>query len=86
MKEYYVKLLKDTVEKFRGKINDAPIKGYKNHIMNAWVPSQWDVMKARDNAIKDIVNEAKHIYGIDLGVKLKEDEVYESPYAEESGE
>ena len=86
MKEYYKKLLQGTVEKFRAKINDAPVKGYTNKTLGNWVPSQWDVMKARDNAIKDIETEARNVYGIDLGVKLKEDEPYESPFVDGGGE
>jgi len=86
MKEYYVKLLKETVAKFRPLITDAPVKKGYNKTFGTQISSQYDVMRARDNCIKDIVNEAKNVYGIDLGVKLKEEEEYESPFVEKEGD
>ena len=72
MKEYYVKLIKETFAKFRPLIVDAPIA------------SQRDVMMRRDAAIKDIINEALCM-GVDVGIALKEDKPYVSPF-EDKGE
>ena len=86
MKEYYVKLLKETIEKFRPLITNAPVKKGYNKTFGTPISSQYDVMRARDNCIKDIVVEAREVYGIDLGIRLKEEEEYESPFVEPKGD
>ena len=84
MKEYYMKLLKECFNKFRPMIQAAPSKSGYNKTLGTKIPSQYEVMRQRDNAIKDIVNEAA-CFGIDVGVQLKE-ESYESPFKEAEGE
>ena len=84
MKEYYVKLIKDTFAKFRPLIVDAPIRKGWNRTFGTPIASQRDVMMRRDAAIKDIINEALCM-GVDVGIALKEDKPYVSPF-EDKGE
>ena len=85
MKDYYVNLLKECFNKFRPLISTAPIRRGFNRTFGMSIPSQRDVMMQRDNAIKDIINEATCM-GIDVGIALKEEKPYESPFVEPKGD
>ena len=82
MKERFLKLIAGVFASFRPRIMKAPAKRGWDKIFNQPIPSQFDLMKQRDSAIKDIINEAK-FFKIDLSddvVADMDEEVYESPF------
>ena len=86
MKEYYVKLLHKCFSKFRPLIESAKVQRGFNKTFYMSIPSQRDVIQQRDAAVRDIINEAQCM-GIDVGIALKEDKPYVSPFeAKEVGD
>ena len=76
-KEYYMKLLRDTFNKFRPRIEAAPSKGGWDPIFKQRTSSQYDIIKQRDVVLQQILNEAK-CFGIDIS--LNDPEEYVSPF------
>ena len=66
-KEKYLNMLQDVFSRFRPRIESATTKGSWDPIFRTKTPSQYDIIRQRDEALRQVILEAK-MFGIDLRV------------------
>ena len=66
-KDKYINMLQDVFSRFRPRIESASSKGGWDPIFKTKNPSQYDIIRQRDEALRQVILEAK-MFGIDLRV------------------